>query len=445
MVVMKKVRRVVAYILVIAILLTGHIPVSASSYMLYAKSPAQKSIVVTKVNASVASKLHAYLIKGYSVSLKVSNKGAANKIISSLQEKIKSVNKQGIIFQYEKAKNEKKYAVYTVSKDNAKLYKYSIAFIQKLYSNFKNNKAVYGDHWYNYGVGASGNWTEYRFYHELYDHYLKSGSSANFYDYVSKPTKEYQEIYDQIRTYEKELDKYAGMPDEYLGLNSKIKELRRKRDALEEKYYWLNMNVVYELFEDGVLEQARMYGLIFSSKSFSELSDAMKVWMIAASGYFSYKTDRLQNTVAYDAYAGEWVDSPRQESCFGMIYDSSIGLFQSSSGWRGMKLLLNNKAYGVCDTYVSYERILFAQLDIEAKRNHNDEINHAWTVVKVKNRHGKILWIPFDYGIGPAKDLLVSDSARKKYLRIEAMRYRTYLSGIKGAPSKKNFTQSDFI
>ena len=55
-----------------------------------------------------------------------------------------------------------------------------------------------------------------------------------------------------------------------------------------------------------------------------------------------------------------------------------------------------------------------------------------------------MLWIPFDYGIGPAERLSVSDEIREKYLKTEKMRYKLYLEGIKDAPKKKNFEESDF-
>ena len=64
-------------------------------------------------------------------------------------------------------------------------------------------------------------------------------------------------------------------------------------------------------------------------------------------------------------------------------------------------------------------------------------------MVKVKNSKGKTLWIPFDYGIGPAVSLNVTDEQRK-YINTEKKRYKLYLTGIKGAPKVKNFVDEDF-
>lgn len=58
----------------------------------------------------------------------------------------------------------------------------------------------------------------------------------------------------------------------------------------------------------------------------------------------------------------------------------------------------------MCEDHVNYELLLFKQLGIKAYYNSSDVLDHAWSVVKVKNVVGKTLWIPFDYGIGPCTD-----------------------------------------
>lgn len=147
--------------------------------------------------------------------------------------------------------------------------------------------------------------------------------------------------------------------------------------------------------------------------------------------------------VTYNAISGGWESSPQKEPCFGMLYEFGKYNFYKYE-WQGMKNLLNNRASGVCAVFARYECLLFKQLGITAFYNLSGKINHAWSVIKVKNSTGKTLWIPFDYGIGPSTNLSVSDAIKKKYLRTEEMRYRLYLNGIKGAPQKKNFTQNDF-
>lgn len=160
---------------------------------------------------------------------------------------------------------------------------------------------------------------------------------------------------------------------------------------------------------------------IIMNHSFSELSDAMKIFTLDYSGYFSN-----------DFFVK-----------YGMRYDAGVHSTKDD-GAGGMKTLYENKAYGACDCFASYETLIFSQWGIENYYNCSLEIDHAWSVVKVKNSEGKILWIPFDYGIGPVQDLNVSSVVKKRYLSTEKERYKLYLSGIKGAPKYKNFVGSDF-
>ena len=161
---------------------------------------------------------------------------------------------------------------------------------------------------------------------------------------------------------------------------------------------------------------------MLQTENFGDLSDAMKIWTIDASDYFGCHFSR---------------------PAYGMLYNYSFGNY-GSGGSSAMKKLYQNKAEGVCSTFTDYEYLLFSVLDIECYARSNYNINHAWTVVKVKNSAGKVLWIPFDYGIGPAENLAVSEEVYNKYLSTESARYKLYLSGIKGAPKKKNFTTEDF-
>jgi hypothetical protein len=159
--------------------------------------------------------------------------------------------------------------------------------------------------------------------------------------------------------------------------------------------------------------------IIAASSGMSDLSDAMKVLVIGKSTYFAYRETQ-------DGY--------------GMVYG---GDFTYHQGWKGMKVLYENKARGVCMDYAAFEMDVFKQLGLTAYVRDSAMLNHMWTVLKVKNSDGKTLWIPFDYGIGPAKNLSLP-SSRRKYVDTEEKRYKLYLSHIKGAPTKKNFLGGDF-
>lgn len=90
------------------------------------KALTQKTITVTSPNIQTAQKIHSYLMAGTSITLKIQNKNAANKFVSTLQGKMKSVNKQGVIFQHGKATRKGRYCFYDISKDDARLYQYSV-------------------------------------------------------------------------------------------------------------------------------------------------------------------------------------------------------------------------------------------------------------------------------------------------------------------------------
>jgi hypothetical protein len=108
------------------------------------------TIKVTKADESTAKKLHEQLLKGKKITLKVKgSKSAAKKLIKKLQKKIQQVNGQAVLFQYELGKKSGSYYLATISVDNAKLYKYSIKFVKKLYTNVKKKileSDVYADY-----------------------------------------------------------------------------------------------------------------------------------------------------------------------------------------------------------------------------------------------------------------------------------------------------------
>lgn len=163
---------------------------------------------------------------------------------------------------------------------------------------------------------------------------------------------------------------------------------------------------------------------IIANNTFNKLSGAMKIYAIDKSGYFGCRFSR--------------------KGRYGMLYSRKAGgNTDRLSTVSRLKNLYKNKAKGVCHDYSNYEKTYFNSVGLKAWYRSSNKINHAWTVVKAKNSKGKILWIPFDYAIGPAERLAVS-KRQKKYINTEAKRYKLYLKGIKGAPTYKNFTDADF-
>lgn len=151
--------------------------------------------------------------------------------------------------------------------------------------------------------------------------------------------------------------------------------------------------------------------IIKNTNHFTDLSNSMKVFVINQSGYFSTKKS--------NAIVGTWK----------MTYDNDYG-WQSDekSELQLIKDLYNGTAKGVCSDFVNYELAIFKLLNIEIYPVSNG--NHVWTVIKVTNSNGKLLYIPFDYGI-------VTNTTDEQYLI-------KYCKGIKGV-SLENKLSPDYI
>ncbi|MCR5546038.1 MAG: hypothetical protein K6F30_06110 [Lachnospiraceae bacterium] len=341
-----------------------------------AEVDAASTFTIKKANVSTAKKLDKKLKKNKAITLKIKGSGSSTrKKIVKLQNIIKGVNGQGIIFQTSGLTQSGGYCYYTISSSDAKTYSYGVKFIERLLTCMKTGMCP--------GSGNTFNgYTEAQIYWKLYVSYVSSGSTLSFPQYIAFLNEQY-------------------LSGEYFDMGD------------NDSIYSLAHNCGNETL-------ASIYYVVYNTNNFNDLSDALKVWTIAKSGYFGCSFQRKGYNMTY-SYT-----------------------YEAKYGGAAMKTLYENKATGVCQVHATYENIVWRALGITSYYNSSNYINHAWTVVKVKNSMGKTLWIPFDYGIGPSDSLAVSDDVREKYLKTEEMRYALYLNGIKGAPSVKNFTELDF-
>lgn len=360
-------------------------PVEQEAVLLGVK--AGSTLKVTSATDEMAEKIHALLIQNKSVVLKVKgDKTASKKIVKELQRRIGTVNMQGIIFQHDGGKQNKSYYNYTIKEADAKLYNYSIKTSKMIFDKVMED--------------------------------IKGDIEAREYDKA-----EYEYLNEHYGDCE-------GMR------SSDIISYKLPGDDSENTlsvWMWLQRKKSCE--ENGELEE--LEGLckkaINLQQGMSNVSDAMKVWVVDYSAYF-------------DCTRSQWYNSGYFKSWnYGMRYFSysKTSYFDFNSDWKRMKALATSTAAGVCEDFARYEVLLFQQWGISAYVNRSGKLNHAWSVVKAKNSDGKLLWIPFDYGIGPCVYLKDTDYSQT-YIKTEAVPYKLYLSGIKGAPSKKNFTMEDF-
>jgi len=391
------------------------------------------SIIIKDTGEATVKELDKCLKKGKSLVLKVKGSDKnADKTISALQKHIQKTNGAGVVFQFTKGSKSGAYCTYNISADNAKMYNYTIKFINKLYK--KTISGIKSRNGYTTGLADRA------VYPDNDERYLRI-----IYDNVIKNINEFRTDYKWV--YDDALGESVKVPVESLFGADPITTLSDMHYIDIKGYdYCKNAVIIKEWTEDYVdMYQVKSFEefknsvnikklrkmiyvnditdaeSILLNNRFGDLSDAMKIYAIDASKYFDCRFKRGKD--------------------FGMVYSFNKQVYKQGSA--AMKLLLNNKAIGVCATYSYYEKVLFEQLGIETYTNTSWKINHGWTVVKVKNSAEKTLWIPFDYGIGPSPTLAVSKE-QKKYINTEKKRYKLYLLGIKGAPKKRNFTTEDF-
>ncbi|MCR5468379.1 MAG: transglutaminase-like domain-containing protein [Lachnospiraceae bacterium] len=426
---------------------------------------AQKTITVKKANDSTAKKLHKAIIGGKGVTLKVKgNQSKAYKLLMKLEKKVQKVNGQAVLFDAYRQGEKGGYTYYEITSDLAKEYKYANKFVKKLY---KTVRGLYDSQAESVTNALKSDFKKYpdettRKHHIMYDMCVRFAK-----DYPAKTYQSYtlgmmeldvpftvnggdQRTTEIVGVVKDVKPAHTPLRDSLISLvksttenedGSITLELKSfsefENDVNKAKVEISNLWLMYFSSEEPEFKSApqgfknpkkafrvTMTGrqeIIFKAKNFYDLSDAMKIWVIDASDYFGC----------------HFYKHP-----FGMQYSYNGG--HNGSGWVLLKNMCDGNVSGVCNDYARLESVIFDEIGITNYVRTNFTISHAWTVVKVKNSKGKTMWIPFDYGIGPAVSLDVYTEAAVQALSTEKKRYKLYLAGIPGAPKKKNFKESDF-
>jgi hypothetical protein len=101
-------------------------------------------MTVTKADTTTAKKLHKELIKGRKITLKIKGtKANAKKIVKNLNNKLKKINKVGVIFQYDSIKTSNGVTSVVIKKATAKNYNYACAFFKRIWTLVKLDNAYY--------------------------------------------------------------------------------------------------------------------------------------------------------------------------------------------------------------------------------------------------------------------------------------------------------------
>ena len=104
------------------------------------------TITVKSANTSTAKKLDKQLKKGKKFTVKVKgSKTSSKKLLDKTNAKLQKVNKYSVKMNTKRSKTAKGYTYYTVSADNAKLYKYTIDYLTSVYTKETMYAFWYGE------------------------------------------------------------------------------------------------------------------------------------------------------------------------------------------------------------------------------------------------------------------------------------------------------------
>ena len=459
---MKKMKRILSLLLAQILLVLAICACMDTDSTVYAKTQSPYTISISKVDTKVCEKIHKNLSNEKPLTLKVKgNEKTAKKLLDKTVSSVRKINKQGIYFKYEASGKKGKYCYYTVSADNAKAYKYGVKFIKRLYKETKDNMRSY-----YVNTAMVPYYKKYKNVkdiklHIIYDKMcynctaiadidggisnittnadaFKLNGIDNFTCRYKLTEKQWYSLVIKESLPQKDGSKIIKL-NSYQEFKQKIKQYpdALKAVGIAEGFSFDAKKGDVPGVDDIIsIEDKMPMTKIIASKYFGDLSKANQIYFIAQSGYFSNRTAIYGKPRKYGI-----------DYSYDYLLDSKIKTRTDfKSPGQGMEKMYKYKTLvGVCSVYAAYEELLFNQLGITVWKCSDDNISHEWTVLKVKNTVGKTLWVTFDYGIGPAEKLIIKENIYQKYLRTEKMRYKLYLSKVKGAPQKKNFKTSDFI
>lgn len=224
---------------------------------------------------------------------------------------------------------------------------------------------------------------------------------------------------------------------------AELNEIRALANTFTNMWYSDLQEKIAQDLQDGRIENSELYiANQIKNNSFNDLSGVLKLYALTMSNYFSCKvvsgstiptTGVFGMKYMYEKIGCSWkLDEMSMELQYAVAFVNRTDYTIKSSDIPYFKRLLNNlinnRAAGTCSDYATYEYIYFKTLGWDVYCNKNTE--HAWTVVKTTNSDGKIMWIPFDYGMERTIEALTYN-------------YTSYVEGIPNVPIK-DYTFSDF-
>ncbi|MGN0414824.1 MAG: hypothetical protein ACI4FX_04975, partial [Agathobacter sp.] len=220
------------------------------------------------------------------------------------------VNEYGVLFQNDSAEQvsgTKKGYIYRVTKDNCRLYNYSVKYFKRLVTETING--IFND------------------------------ADEDEDGYVLKPNGRlaFARKFNTWQEYQAELERLSPWI-EYEDGSISLKD---------------NSEDLPDYYPNGCGDDDIKRCWLAANTKFCDLSQAMKVWIISYSGFFA------GSSIYQDA------------GIFCMAYGDPAGASRYQSDMERMKYMSENKAVGVCEDYARYEVTVFTQLGIKSKYDHD--------------------------------------------------------------------------
>ena len=284
---------------------------------------AGKVIPVADADDAVVQEIVGCLTQNTPFSLLVKgSKEEAAAVVASLQEKAGKVNEYGVLFQYRDVIAYNDGWLFRMTKDRCELYNYSVSFFKQIHRQTENR--IF------WGVMDNN------------ENLIHSGEEQIAFVQTFDTWEAYDAIADDALL--------APMTD---GTPENIKAENRR--------IWT-----------------------FANYKFCDLSQAMKVWVVSRSAYFSGMGADLH-----------------LDGRIGMVYgdgdDVNTVSTWNKSDLQQMKLMAEDRAAGACGGIAQCEVTAFTQLGIEVVYLGNEI--HACSMVYPYNADGQKLTYKFEYGI----------------------------------------------
>ena len=457
---------------------------------------ASQTYTIKNGNEQEARKVHKKLVKGRTVSLKLTGGiNLATKKILKLEASIGKVNKYGVAFNVsEKDMKYKKKTLYVkINKECAAQYKEMVLLVKKMKSFYlkKNVKSLkkklkfnadgfdkyvlkktddksatpepgtyedgdkYEIYTLNYGDDNSILSIVYfpeKGYYDLADYGNHSDDFANGkYLAALKNIKDYfYTTGSNAKHYKVDAAYMDKIKAEITSANAKTDEaIKKAKQGIEN----LSEDSIKYLTDNNLKNEYIAVSRI-KNRDFCDVSDALKIYMI--SKCFVYDDGKKANHnpfIQYDKISAgssggvvyHYDNKPNKHYMRDYRYEGDDKFFTIQKKGKVSKVLKKfrtGKFKGVCHDYSTVAGYIYYLLNMDCYYGYSEYANHAIAIVKAKNSEGKTFWVYQNYSmLGGANDVVSIDGKCLKGKKYDALGSS---KKVQKKIRKSKFKMSDF-